>query len=221
MFECEGTKIWILGHGYLIFRSSCLSRAIFEESNRLLSVEKWTERSSNCGLIRATNSVFWLRSSPEGHIYTCNACISLQQGTVRTNIECACWTCIPAQPSRLILQALEFIDHGKHVRPTQPLKSWLQANPEFLRGVTANVLVLLHYGIHLSITNTPNCHYIQWCSPLSWMWSFFYRKYFLKHSLCPPFFNTILNFNNIHIQVSPQKNKCGHFWPVPWVSTLG
>ena len=35
-----------------------------------------------------------------------------------------------------------------------------------LRGVTANVLVLLHYAIHLSITNTPNCHYIQWCSPL-------------------------------------------------------
>ncbi len=33
------------------------------------------------------------------------------------------------------------------------------------RGVTANVLVLLHYAIHLSITNTPNCHYhdyIQW-----------------------------------------------------------
>ncbi len=22
--------------------------------------------------------------------------------------------------------------------------------------------------------------------PLSWMWSFFYRKYFLKYSLCPP-----------------------------------
>ncbi len=37
----------------------------------------------------------------------------------------------------------------------------------FLRGVTANVLVLLHYAIHLPITNTPNCHYIQWCSPLS------------------------------------------------------
>ncbi len=23
-------------------------------------------------------------------------------------------------------------------------------------------------------------------TPLSWMWSFFYRKYFLKHLLCPP-----------------------------------
>ena len=28
-----------------------------------------------------------------------------------------------------------------------------------LRGVTANVLVLLHYAIHLSITNTSNCHH--------------------------------------------------------------
>ncbi len=29
-----------------------------------------------------------------------------------------------------------------------------------IKGVTANVLVLLHYAIHLSITNTSNCHYI-------------------------------------------------------------
>ncbi len=35
-----------------------------------------------------------------------------------------------------------------------------------LRGVTVNVLILLHYAIHLSITNTSNYHYIQWCSPL-------------------------------------------------------
>ena len=35
-----------------------------------------------------------------------------------------------------------------------------------LRGVTVNVLALLHYVIHLSITNTSNYHYIQWCSPL-------------------------------------------------------
>ncbi len=38
------------------------------------------------------------------------------------------------------------------------LPSW-QVN-ETLRGVTANVLVLLHYAIHLSITNTSNCYFL-------------------------------------------------------------
>ncbi len=69
----------------------------------------------------------------------------------------------------------------------KPLTRWSVYPYLHLRGVTANVLVLLHHAIHLSHRNLPSYRTRRPPrTPLSWMWSFFYWKYFLKHSLCPP-----------------------------------
>ncbi len=77
-----------------------------------------------------------------------------------------------------------------------------------LRGVTVNVLVLLHYAIHLSITNTSNYQHCCFWTKI-WTW-----EYFIYHLLCPPLtIHPILVLtNHINYEICIE-----HYFLAPWV----
>ena len=132
----------------------------------------------------ALNKKKWLSFNPFDHLCSCkwpNSPLKPQSSGFPTKSSwhemwfkkmkslLQCWHCHASDSTDTVThdsRASEILDFQIGSTEIDPGSNSFVESLVNLRGVTANVLVLLHYAIHLSITNTPNCHYIQWCSPL-------------------------------------------------------